>query len=44
MHGAVMPSEWIAHVRSGEYQKYHDQNYTHRKQELAAMKPAEVSK
>ena len=26
--------EWIAHVRSGEYQKYHDQNYANRNQEL----------
>jgi dTDP-glucose 4,6-dehydratase len=27
-------AEWIAHVRSGEYQKYHDQNYAHRAVEL----------
>jgi dTDP-glucose 4,6-dehydratase len=26
--------EWIAHVRSGEYQKYHDMNYANRDQEL----------
>ena len=29
--------EWIAHVRSGEYQKYHDRNYAHRNQELGAI-------
>ncbi|HTW66210.1 MAG TPA: dTDP-glucose 4,6-dehydratase [Bryobacteraceae bacterium] len=29
--------EWIAHVRSGEYQKYHDKNYARRKQELGAI-------
>jgi dTDP-glucose 4,6-dehydratase len=26
--------EWIAHVRSGEYQRYHDKNYANRHQEL----------
>ncbi len=26
--------EWIAHVRSGEYQQYHDKNYANRKREL----------
>src|ERR1700730_4032358 len=25
--------QWIAHVRSGEYQKYHDKNYAHRNHE-----------
>jgi len=29
--------EWIAHVRSGEYQKYYDQNYANRNQELGAI-------
>src|SRR6202453_4059418 len=29
--------EWIAHVRSGEYQKYHDKNYANRNQELGAI-------
>jgi dTDP-glucose 4,6-dehydratase len=29
--------EWISHVRSGEYQKYHDQNYAHRNRELGAI-------
>jgi dTDP-glucose 4,6-dehydratase len=29
--------QWIAHVRSGEYQKYHDQNYANRNQELHAV-------
>jgi dTDP-glucose 4,6-dehydratase len=29
--------QWIAHVRSGEYQKYHDQNYANRNQELGAI-------
>jgi dTDP-glucose 4,6-dehydratase len=28
---------WIAHVRSGEYQKYHDKNYANRNQELGAI-------
>jgi dTDP-glucose 4,6-dehydratase len=32
--------QWIAHVRSGEYQKYHDQNYAHRAQELRAVTEA----
>jgi dTDP-glucose 4,6-dehydratase len=26
--------EWIAHVRSGEYQSYHDKNYANRNREL----------
>jgi dTDP-glucose 4,6-dehydratase len=26
--------EWIAHVRSGEYQRYHDKNYANRDEEL----------
>ena len=26
--------QWIAHVRSGEYQKYHDRNYASRNREL----------
>jgi dTDP-glucose 4,6-dehydratase len=26
--------EWIAHVRSGEYQLYHDKNYANRSHEL----------
>lgn len=26
--------DWIAHVRSGEYQSYHDKNYANRNQEL----------
>jgi len=29
--------EWIAHVRSGEYQQYHDKNYANRNQELRAI-------
>ncbi len=29
--------EWIAHVRSGEYQQYHAKNYAHRNQELGAI-------
>jgi dTDP-glucose 4,6-dehydratase len=28
---------WLAHVRSGEYQKYHDKNYANRNQELRAI-------
>ncbi len=32
--------QWIAHVRSGEYQKYHDQNYAHRARELRAVTEA----
>ena len=27
--------QWIAHVRSGEYQKYHDRNYANRSEELS---------
>jgi dTDP-glucose 4,6-dehydratase len=30
-------SQWIAHVRSGEYQQYHDKNYANRNQELGAI-------
>jgi len=26
--------QWIAHVRSGEYQSYHDKNYANRNREL----------
>ena len=26
--------QWIAHVRSGEYQSYHDKNYANRTREL----------
>ncbi|MBV9772021.1 MAG: dTDP-glucose 4,6-dehydratase [Bryobacterales bacterium] len=26
--------QWIAHVRTGEYQSYHDKNYAHRNREL----------
>ncbi len=29
--------EWIAHVRSGEYQNYHDKNYTNCNQKLRAI-------
>jgi hypothetical protein len=32
----------IAHVRSGEYQKYHNKNYANRNQELGAMIHTEV--
>jgi dTDP-glucose 4,6-dehydratase len=29
--------EWIAHVRSGEYQSYHDKNYANRNRELRGI-------
>jgi dTDP-glucose 4,6-dehydratase len=29
--------QWIAHVRSGEYQSYHDKNYAHRAEELRGI-------